>query len=62
MFGDFEAQRHWMEVTTHVRIKQWYLYSPDWWQLDCQYELLPHALDSWTHAMFTRRSSIDGLS
>jgi alpha-1,3-glucosyltransferase len=35
MFGDFEAQRHWMEVATHVRIKHWYLYSPDWWQLDC---------------------------
>ena len=24
MFGDFEAQRHWMEVTYHLPITQWY--------------------------------------
>ncbi len=36
MYGDFEAQRHWMEVTTHVPIKQWYAYGSEWWQLDCE--------------------------
>jgi hypothetical protein len=23
MFGDFEAQRHWMEITFHLPIQQW---------------------------------------
>lgn len=23
MFGDFEAQRHWMEITYHLPIDQW---------------------------------------
>lgn len=23
MFGDFEAQRHWMEITVHLPLKQW---------------------------------------
>lgn len=23
-FGDFEAQRHWMEITLHVPLKDWY--------------------------------------
>lgn len=36
MFGDFEAQRHWMEMTIHVPIRQWYRYGPEWWNLDCK--------------------------
>ncbi|XP_077298308.1 ALG6 alpha-1,3-glucosyltransferase garnysstan [Arctopsyche grandis] len=24
MFGDYEAQRHWQEITLHIPIKQWY--------------------------------------
>ena len=24
MFGDFEAQRHWMELTINLPISQWY--------------------------------------
>ncbi|XP_064535252.1 probable dolichyl pyrophosphate Man9GlcNAc2 alpha-1,3-glucosyltransferase [Drosophila montana] len=24
MFGDYEAQRHWQEVTTNLEVKQWY--------------------------------------
>ncbi|KAL9103518.1 MAG: hypothetical protein Q9163_001436 [Psora crenata] len=34
MFGDYEAQRHWMEITTQVPISQWYLYDLDYWGLD----------------------------
>lgn len=34
MHGDFEAQRHWMELTIHLPISQWYFYDLDWWGLD----------------------------
>ncbi|CAK44533.1 ALG6, ALG8 glycosyltransferase [Aspergillus niger ATCC 13496] len=34
MHGDFEAQRHWMEITTHLPISKWYLYDLQYWGLD----------------------------
>ncbi|THH19193.1 hypothetical protein EW146_g1921 [Bondarzewia mesenterica] len=34
MFGDYEAQRHWMEITTHLPIWQWYTYDLQYWGLD----------------------------
>jgi len=38
LHGDFEAQRHWMEVTTSLPLEQWYQESPDndllYWGLD----------------------------
>ncbi|VBB26468.1 unnamed protein product [Acanthocheilonema viteae] len=38
MHGDFEAQRHWMEITYHLPINQWYVNSSDndlnYWGLD----------------------------
>ncbi|KAF3909114.1 hypothetical protein ABW21_db0205921 [Orbilia brochopaga] len=34
MYGDFEAQRHWIEITTHLPISQWYWYDLTWWGLD----------------------------
>jgi alpha-1,3-glucosyltransferase len=38
MFGDFEAQRHWMEVTTSVPLRDWYRNVPGnnltYWGLD----------------------------
>jgi alpha-1,3-glucosyltransferase len=34
MFGDFEAQRHWMEITSHLPISRWYFYDLEWWGLD----------------------------
>ncbi|CAK7272670.1 Glucosyltransferase-like protein [Sporothrix epigloea] len=34
MFGDYEAQRHWMELTTHLPISQWYFHNLEWWGLD----------------------------
>ncbi|KAI2626294.1 glycosyltransferase family 57 protein [Xylaria nigripes] len=34
MFGDYEAQRHWMEITLHLPISQWYFHDLQWWGLD----------------------------
>jgi alpha-1,3-glucosyltransferase len=34
MHGDFEAQRHWMEVTTQLPVSWWYFYDLQWWGLD----------------------------
>ncbi|UYV66252.1 ALG6 [Cordylochernes scorpioides] len=38
MFGDFEAQRHWMEITYHLPVAEWYRQSPNnnlqYWGLD----------------------------
>lgn len=34
MHGDFEAQRHWMEITTHLPMAQWYTYDLQYWGLD----------------------------
>ncbi|TLD25147.1 hypothetical protein PspLS_05519 [Pyricularia sp. CBS 133598] len=34
LFGDYEAQRHWMEVTTQLPISQWYFHDLQWWGLD----------------------------
>ncbi|RAL02875.1 dolichyl-P-Glc:Man(9)GlcNAc(2)-PP-dolichol alpha-1,3-glucosyltransferase ALG6 [Aspergillus ibericus CBS 121593] len=34
MHGDFEAQRHWMEITIHLPISKWYLYDLQYWGLD----------------------------
>lgn len=34
MFGDFEAQRHWLEITQHLPISKWYWYDLQYWGLD----------------------------
>lgn len=34
MHGDFEAQRHWMEITYHLPMAKWYLYDLQYWGLD----------------------------
>ncbi|AET38542.1 dolichyl-P-Glc:Man(9)GlcNAc(2)-PP-dolichol alpha-1,3-glucosyltransferase Ecym_3027 [Eremothecium cymbalariae DBVPG len=34
LFGDFEAQRHWMEITTCLPISRWYFYDLEYWGLD----------------------------
>ncbi|KAJ3555109.1 hypothetical protein NM688_g2762 [Phlebia brevispora] len=34
MFGDYEAQRHWMELTIHLPFRQWYTYDLPYWGLD----------------------------
>ena len=34
MFGDYEAQRHWMELTIHLPMQEWYRYDLQYWGLD----------------------------
>lgn len=34
MHGDYEAQRHWMEITNHLPVSQWYFYDLQYWGLD----------------------------
>jgi alpha-1,3-glucosyltransferase len=34
MFGDFEAQRHWIELTLHLPASKWYFYDLQYWGLD----------------------------
>lgn len=38
LFGDYEAQRHWMEITTNLPVKDWYQNTTDndlqYWGLD----------------------------
>ncbi|KAJ1303281.1 hypothetical protein OPQ81_011478 [Rhizoctonia solani] len=34
MYGDYEAQRHWMEITYHLPISKWYSYDLQYWGLD----------------------------
>ncbi|TEB40059.1 ALG6, ALG8 glycosyltransferase [Coprinellus micaceus] len=34
MYGDYEAQRHWMELTQHLPFRQWYTYDLQYWGLD----------------------------
>lgn len=34
MHGDYEAQRHWMEMVTHLPISNWYFYDLEYWGLD----------------------------
>jgi len=34
MHGDFEAQRHWMELTINLPVTHWYFHNLEWWGLD----------------------------
>ncbi|KAF8318949.1 ALG6, ALG8 glycosyltransferase [Clavulina sp. PMI_390] len=34
MYGDFEAQRHWMELSIHLPPSAWYFYDLKYWGLD----------------------------
>lgn len=34
MYGDYEAQRHWLEITTALPFRQWYTYDLQYWGLD----------------------------
>ncbi|WVZ01989.1 hypothetical protein V8G54_022795 [Vigna mungo] len=54
-FGDYEAQRHWMEITTNLPVKEWYRNSSSndlsYWGLD--YPPLT-AYQSFIHGSFLR--------
>lgn len=34
LHGDFEAQRHWLEVTVNLPMREWYFHDLEWWGLD----------------------------
>ena len=34
MYGDLEAQRHWMELTMALPVRDWYSYDLQYWGLD----------------------------
>jgi len=56
MYGDFEAQRHWMELTVNLPPSHWYVHGSDndllYWGLDYP-PLSAHA--SWLVGMFAQR-------
>jgi alpha-1,3-glucosyltransferase len=39
-YGDYEAQRHWMEITSKTPLCEWYIQTPnndlEYWGLDCK--------------------------
>lgn len=54
-YGDFEAQRHWMEITVNLPVKEWYINSTtndlSYWGLD--YPPLT-AYQSYIHGLFLK--------
>ncbi|KJZ73048.1 hypothetical protein HIM_07620 [Hirsutella minnesotensis 3608] len=68
MYGDYEAQRHWMEVTTNLPVSQWYFHDLQWWGLDyppltayhsCIMGRIGALFDPAWFALFTSRGSDD---
>lgn len=62
-FGDYEAQRHWMEITLNLPIRDWYRNSTandlSYWGLD--YPPLT-AYQSFIHGLFLRFFHPDSVS
>ncbi|XP_073261711.1 LOW QUALITY PROTEIN: probable dolichyl pyrophosphate Man9GlcNAc2 alpha-1,3-glucosyltransferase [Populus alba] len=62
-FGDFEAQRHWMEITTNLPIKDWYFNTTNndlsYWGLD--YPPLT-AYQSYFHGLFLKHFDRNSVS
>ncbi|PQM36482.1 putative dolichyl pyrophosphate Man9GlcNAc2 alpha-1 3-glucosyltransferase [Prunus yedoensis var. nudiflora] len=62
-YGDFEAQRHWMEITLNLPLKEWYRNSTvndlRYWGLD--YPPLT-AYQSYVHGLFLRFFSPDSVA
>ncbi|XP_004299982.1 PREDICTED: probable dolichyl pyrophosphate Man9GlcNAc2 alpha-1,3-glucosyltransferase [Fragaria vesca subsp. vesca] len=62
-FGDFEAQRHWMEITLNLPVKEWYrnttLNDLSYWGLD--YPPLT-AYQSYVHGLFVRFFSPESVA
>lgn len=70
MYGDYEAQRHWMEITIHLPIMEWYRNGPynnlSYWGLDYPplsgYQVLKHCslvlIVYWTRCRIFRKKMI----
>ncbi|KAG1884188.1 glycosyltransferase family 57 protein [Suillus subluteus] len=50
MFGDYEAQRHWMELTVHLPVREWYTYDLQYWGLDLSPSDCVCFMAMWTNA------------
>lgn len=55
MYGDFEAQRHWIELTKHLPISEWYFYDLEYWGLDYP------PLTAFHHYLMGKLSDLFGL-
>ena len=52
-YGDYEAQRHWMEMAAHLPMKEWYTYDVDYWGLDYPpITMYQSQLHAWMMAFF----------
>ncbi|KDD76692.1 ALG6, ALG8 glycosyltransferase, partial [Helicosporidium sp. ATCC 50920] len=62
-FGDYEAQRHWMEVAVHLSPSEWYVNSTandlSWWGLD--YPPLS-GFQSWLHGRWMHRMEPESVA
>eukprot|EP00949_MAST-11_sp_MAST-11-sp1_P003697 g3697.t1 len=52
MYGDFEAQRHWLEITSSLPLGNWYSFDVQYWGLD--YPPL-QAFHAWAFGAFAQR-------
>jgi len=63
MFGDYEAQRHWMEITVHTPLREWYVPTArndlKYWGLD--YPPLT-AYQSWLYGTFVHAVEPDAVA
>ena len=65
MYGDYEAQRHWMEVTLNLKVKDWYENSTDndlgYWGIDYppfQHIKAGYVVNLWLSLIPSQSSSI----
>ncbi|CUI14081.1 GPI-anchored surface protein, putative [Bodo saltans] len=63
MHGDFEAQRHWIELTTHLPLSDWYVQGPSnnltYWGLDYPPLTAYHSMALGYFAKYVRLSDAD---
>ncbi|TFY68752.1 hypothetical protein EVJ58_g812 [Rhodofomes roseus] len=57
MYGDYEAQRHWMELTIHLPMREWYKYDLQYWGLDYP----PLTAGSWINASWFALDASRGI-
>lgn len=66
MYGDYEAQRHWMEITYNLPVKEWYFNTTNndlmYWGLDYPPLTAYHSLLSGITAAFFNHSYVELLA
>jgi hypothetical protein len=66
MHGDFEAQRHWIELTSHLPLKDWYVQGPSnnltYWGLDYPPLTAYHSMALGLFAKYVRLTKVDFLN